>query len=190
MTEDDMQRLDLGDIDAMIKSIERQVELVRLGSAERSDEPNDAASDVTAAVTVVALNRERTSPLCFRENEYRQKTPTQLQAYFETVEQSISRVNSTLKSFNDLSADYAEGQCPGFMVQMLAAAENSLSSVSRPELSDLSYHLETCWPDDDLTEANGAPLDMDQRYARARQGLDQYRRAARSYSQAEAWCNG
>ncbi|MEM6824513.1 MAG: hypothetical protein AAF566_05325 [Pseudomonadota bacterium] len=191
VTEQDLRALDLSKIDESIERISTQVAVLR-GSQTGSGlgtlgTTQPSAPQQTAAVAPQG-QRSRSNALCFRDSLSGHQSASALDAYFDTLETMVARVNTTAVAFEGLKPNHAEGMCPSYMLEMLASMDNQVGSVSRRDLSDIAFHLETCWPDDGVTEMDGSELDMESRYQRARSALQLYGRTQRAYREAAAWC--
>ncbi|WP_299736511.1 hypothetical protein [uncultured Roseobacter sp.] len=188
--ETQMSLLDMTEIDGIIEDISQQVELLQFGASANGLAPATSVErdDETQVAAIQSGTRLRLNPLCFLDSEYGHNTPAELDAYFNDLEDIVGKVSATMVSFTGLKEQYDQGSCPGFMQGMLEESQSQLNVVSRPQLSDMVYHLETCWPDDGVAEADGSPLDIDARYARARQSLSSFRISMRSYREAAQWC--
>ncbi|WP_424975704.1 hypothetical protein [Dinoroseobacter sp. S124A] len=189
VSDDDMATLDLSSIDRTIDQIASQVELLKGAGSGAASALGPAPTEPETTETVVyRTDRARSNALCFRDSDTGHDTLGALDGYFETVEALIGTVDTTVVAFDGLKGIHQQGSCPKFMRDMLTTLDRQLASVSRRDLSDLVFHLETCWPDEGATEADGSVLDMDARYARARTSLNSYRRSQRGFREAAAWC--
>ncbi|WP_270732658.1 hypothetical protein [Shimia sp. Alg240-R146] len=189
LTDGDMDELSLTKFDTIIEDIERRVELVRVGSVGLQNDAKAAqTSSGSDVVAIPATSRSRTNPLCFQDSDYGLTSPKRLDAYFEDVEAAVNDAGSFLSSFVGLTAMNKQGNCPSFMTDILNEAKLRLADVPRVELLDVTYHLESCWPDSGVLDSAGAEVDMDQEYANSRQMLSLYGDAQRSFREAAAWC--
>jgi len=163
-TESDLADLSLEDIDRTINEIASRVSRLKVGIAPAVPSPDSAlgsaqTSNITQAAVPTA--RSRANAFCFQDALTDHKNERELDAFFDQVDAMASRVNTTVVSFDTLKTNYSQGNCPEFMRDMLVSMQGQVASVSRRDLSDLVFHLESCWPDDGMTEINGNPLDID-----------------------------
>lgn len=193
LTDEDMAALDLSAIDTAINNIALQVERLK-GDASVASPPLAGvpgnSTDPTPAVAV-QTTRSRANALCFRDSETGHVNPAKLDTYFDDFEGLVKEINVTLAAFEGLKVSFEESACPSFMTDMVTTIDGQLASISRRDLSDLVFHLESCWPDDDMSEADQTPVtpaEMDKRFLRARTGLNAYGRIQRSYREASQWC--
>ncbi|KPA21263.1 hypothetical protein shim_27280 [Shimia sp. SK013] len=189
LTDGDMDELSLTKFDTIIEDIERRVELVRVGSVGLQNDSKPAQSSAESDVVAIpATSRSRTNPSCFQDSDYGLTSPELLDAYFGDVETAVKDAGSFLTSFAGLKALNKQGNCPSFMTDILKEAKARLADVPRVELLDVTYHLESCWPDSGVLDSAGAELDMDQKYGSARQMLSLYGDAQRIFREAAGWC--
>ncbi|MEO1732405.1 MAG: hypothetical protein AAFR45_02070 [Pseudomonadota bacterium] len=187
---DALDRLSLSEIDDVIAEIEQRIDLVRFGSTDLNGIDDKApAKNTTETETFVSTSRSSQNLLCFADSDHNHRTPEALDAYFEKIATVVRQASNTVSAFATLTADLDRGSCPDYLSAMLASVEADLGSVSRFELSDLVYHLETCWPDDGVTESDNSPFDIDARYNRARNSLNLLRGSELSLRKAKEWCN-
>lgn len=189
MSQSDFDALDMTQIDATLNEIALQVDRLRSVGGGASEESSFAAKQDGATVQIPGSSRARANALCFENSTLGLSTPESLDRFLDEVDSLTQRVDTTIVSFDGLKAIHEKGTCPTFMTEMILTVDRRLSSVSRRDLSDLVYHLETCWPDDGIKREDGAPLDVDARYARARAVLVEYGRSQRGFQEASTWCD-
>lgn len=162
----------------LLKSVQNNPE----GTAQAETEEIDVSDDRSA------LRRTRADLLCFADNFGPQKSPEQLDAYFDGIESGLRVGQTLLTSFDALKPSFSENNCNPIMVDMADTANAEVRSVSIAEMSVLVLHLETCWPDEGVSEADGSDIDMDARYYRARDLLRQIQRVGVRLDAAQEYC--
>lgn len=185
----DIERLSLQEIDKTLEEIERRLALASIGVAPATpivEEPTD--DNTTNNASALLVDRSRTSPRCFADNFQNLTTPVQMDQYFDRMEDQLNEAMVYLGSVVQLQTGLQNSSCTEPMQGLLQVSSTSIAAISRPELSDLTFHLETCWPDDVLNEVDGSDLDVDSRYTRARQILQLLGRAQLQLSQATEAC--
>lgn len=190
LTEADLAKLDLGSIDQKISEISLEVARLKGDSVASSAGAGSSLVPLAPSNTTAALltSRSRANALCFQDSLSGHVDQVELDAFFDGLGEMVGLVNTTIVAFDSLKTSYGQGACPDFMTEMLGTIETQVGSVSRRDLSDLAFHLESCWPDDGMTEVDGSPLDIDARYQRARNSLQTYGQIQRAYREAAAWC--
>lgn len=180
--------IDLDALDEIIEDAALQIRLLKLNGDAPDVGGNTDTSLATDGSMRPALPRTRADPLCFAENLGDQKSRAALDEYFNSVEVGLARSQAFLSSFDVLKGNFVENGCPPVMVEMAQSASNEMVDLSRADMAELVLHLETCWPDEGVAEADGAPLDIDARYYRARGLMQSVRRVGRGINAAKAFC--
>ena len=189
LTESDIDALDLRAIDASLSEISLQINQLRSESGLDSNEgPFSAGAENSIGAVSPNTARAPANALCFGDATLGLTTPTALNSYLEDLDALVHDVDTTLAAFAGLKEIHPKGECPVFMSEMIVTLERRLGAFSRRDISDLAFHLETCWPDRDIVSENSEPLEMDTQYARARSGLREYGRSARGFREASNWC--
>ncbi|WP_420862022.1 hypothetical protein [Algirhabdus cladophorae] len=190
VTAEEMATLDLTQVDRLLDEIRQQVDLVKFGSngLGQVGQAAETTTAFTAPDVAPSSLRSRGNALCFADNFYDQRTPAELDAYFDSVETIVSTALTTLGSFKGLQEVTPQGQCPPFMVGMVQSVDASLKSVVLGDLNGLVLHLEECWVDEGSFEADGSPLNIEARYVRARQYRTAFSNSVRRQREAAEWC--
>lgn len=174
-------------LDEIIRDADARIAALKAGSALALG-PNDAEQSDGIAPQGGKLPRSRFELLCFADGSRGQTSRRQLDAFLADAQGALSIGTRYLQTFDDFRGDFAEGSCNPFMVQATDAAAVELQKVSRGEMVELILHLETCYPDEGITEADGSELDMDARFYNARGLLQNLRRLERSIREAQEYC--
>ncbi|WP_299967492.1 hypothetical protein [uncultured Roseobacter sp.] len=185
-----IDEISLDALDQIIEDAGYQINLLK--SLQNNPEGGGAAQPEDEVAVVSgggqALTRTRADLLCFADNFGNQKSPAELDGYFDGIENGLRLSQTLLTSFDALKPSFAEDSCNPIMVNMVDTAGAELAGVSRAEMAELALHLETCWPDQGIAEADGSQIDMDARYFRARDLLRQVRRVTVRVDAAKAYC--
>lgn len=189
VSDSEIQSLDLTAIDRAIRDISLSVE--RLKGAGTIPVPNQPPVTETPPTEVAVLRTDRSEANgpCFRGSDTGHFSPEALDAYFSSVEVVVETVDTTITFLGQLRSVGSQSACPTGAKALLPDLRQQIGSISRGDLSDLVYHLEGCWPDEGVTEADGSALDMDTRYARARTALRSFRNSQRGFEEVSSWCD-
>lgn len=189
LTQSDIDALDMTRIDEALNEIALQIDrLPPVGGSSTTELSSLSDTTSGATVPIPTTQRARANALCFGDSTLGLGTPEELDRYLADLEALIERVDTTLAAFDGLKAINPQGSCPTFMVEMIVTIDRRLGTFSRRDISDLVFHLETCWPDDGVTRQDATPVNMDQTHARARGGLVEYGRSQRGFREASTWC--
>lgn len=189
LTQSDVDALDLTRLDASLNEIALQIDRLRaVGGAPAPDPSFSGNTESDPSAPAPLSQRARSNAFCFSDSALGLETPEALDRYLEDLEALVERVDTTLAGFDSFTAVNPQGSCPTYMSDIILTVDRSLSTFSRRDISDLVFHLETCWPDDGVERQDRAPLDIDAQYARARIGLVGYGRSQRGFREASLWC--
>lgn len=192
ISQSEMDALSLDKLDEIVARVESQIGIVQAtngipGTSGLGGAQTDGTGGDTDVVRPAAA-RTRAEPLCFADNFGAQTSPELLETYFEDVAGRLANGQANLTGFEALKAVNVEGSCVEPIPTMLTITRNELGAVSRAELAELIFHLETCWPDDGVTALDGGPLDMDASYNRARRLMRSLGVMQRNLREAVQWC--
>lgn len=180
--------ISLDPLDQIISDADLQLSLLKAGR----EIPGEGDTTVTATLGDDAgrgpLARTRGNLLCFADNLGQQRSVSALDGYFNTAEDALVRGQAFLSSFELLKGNFAPDNCPPVLTEMSASAATEVGSVSRSDMAVLILHLETCWPDETASEADGTPFDVDARYFRARDLMQSLQRVGLGVRAAQEWC--
>ncbi|MEM0921544.1 MAG: hypothetical protein AAGI13_00760 [Pseudomonadota bacterium] len=188
VSDGEIQSLDLTAIDRTIREISLSVERLKGVGAAPVPSPAPVTETPPTEVAVLRTDRSESNGPCFRGSDTGHFSPEALDAYFSSVEVVVETVDTTITFLGQLRSVDSQSACPTVAKSLLPDLEQQIGSISRGDLSDLVYHLEVCWPDEGLTEADGSELDMDTRYARARTALRSFRNSQRGFEEVSSWC--
>lgn len=163
----------IADLDRMIDEIESRVSLLSLSVETQSSGSNDTGDTgeggaQTVTDTGPTLERRRSNPACFAALDQPLETPEELTAYFASVDAAAISAEAYLTAFDALTLVQGDGACLPRMTELTVDAQQALAGISQDRVAALSVYLEDCWPGDDLRDAQGVPVNMDDFYRSAR----------------------
>ena len=180
--------ISLEPLDQIISDADLQLSFLKAG--------REITGESEASVTVAMrddggggpLPRTRANLLCFADNLSDQRSGAELDAYFETASDALTRGQTFLSSFELLKVNFTQENCPPVLTEMATSAAAEVGRVSRADMAVLILHLESCWPDETAAEADGSPFDIDARYYRARDLMQSVQRMSLGVRAAQEWC--
>lgn len=180
--------IDLTKLDELIEDAELLIMRLKAQQNTSSDAFSSSDEQDKPNPDQVALTRSRGDLLCFANSLGPQKSRVLLDNYFSRVETGLNESLDLMRAFSGLTNTYAQSECPSFMLDMATSATTQIKAFPRAEMAELVLHLETCWPDEGETEADGTQLNMDARYYHARELMGQMRRVTVLVNDANEWC--
>lgn len=189
LTQNDIDALDMTMIDTSLSKVALQLDQLRSASGKERVETSFSGSAESGTGKIVPNTmRSPSNALCFGDAVLGMTTPEMLEDYLEGLAGLVRSVDATLVAFEGLKDINPQGACPAYMTSMITTVDGQIAEYSRSDISELVFHLETCWPDSTVERQDSQPLDMDGLYAHARNRLSDYGRIQRGYREAAGWC--
>lgn len=180
--------ISLEPLDQIISDADLQLSLLKAGREITSDGDAPVSVAMRDDAGRGPLPRTRANLLCFADNLGDQRSGAELDAYFETASEALTRGQTFLSSFDLLKVNFPQDNCPPVLTEMATSAAAEVGRVSRADMAVLILHLESCWPDEATAEADGSPFDIDARYYRARDLMQSLQRISLGVRAAQEWC--